>query len=303
MSKKKSQEEYENEVKIINPNIKVIENYKGNKYSILHKCKIDGYEWYALPSNILRGHGCPKCYGNISYTQEEYIAKVYKINPNIQVLGRYIKNNISILHKCLIDNYEWMAKPNNILNGTGCPKCAGTIKKSQEEYISQVNKVNRMIKVLGEYVNQNTKISHQCLKCNHIWEATPSNILSGRGCPVCHESKGEKKCKEIFDKYNIKYISQYTFNDLIGDYNILLKFDFGILNNNNELQILIEYDGDFHFRKVYKTQKFELQQKYDKMKNQYCKYHNIKLIRISYLDFDKIEDIILSLKEGEKICE
>lgn len=39
---------------------------------------------------------------------------------------------------------------------------------------------------------------------------------------------------------NISFCEQYSFKDLIGDYN-LLKFDFAILDTNNDIICLIEY--------------------------------------------------------------
>ena len=61
MAKRKTHEEYVQEMSIINPNIDVIEEYINSDTKILHKCKIDGYEWYAYPTHMVRGHGCPVC--------------------------------------------------------------------------------------------------------------------------------------------------------------------------------------------------------------------------------------------------
>lgn len=57
----KTHEQYVNQVKVINPNIIVIGNYINSHTPILHKCLIDGNEWYAEPSNILSGCGCSQC--------------------------------------------------------------------------------------------------------------------------------------------------------------------------------------------------------------------------------------------------
>lgn len=45
----------------INLNIEVLGVYVNAHTSILHRCKIDGYEWFATPNGILSGGGCPKC--------------------------------------------------------------------------------------------------------------------------------------------------------------------------------------------------------------------------------------------------
>lgn len=57
----KTHDQYINELKDVNPNMTVIETYKGANTSILHKCLIDGNEWYSTPKNILSGNGCPQC--------------------------------------------------------------------------------------------------------------------------------------------------------------------------------------------------------------------------------------------------
>lgn len=90
-----------------------METYIDSRTNILHRCKIDGYEWMAKPANILTGYGCPKCSGCIKKTHQEYVDRVKKINPNIDVLGEYNGRHKKILHKCKIDGYKWCATPNS----------------------------------------------------------------------------------------------------------------------------------------------------------------------------------------------
>ena len=59
--RRKTHEEYVLELEKTNPKIEVIDKYINNHKKILHRCKIDGYEWLARPSSILSGQGCPSC--------------------------------------------------------------------------------------------------------------------------------------------------------------------------------------------------------------------------------------------------
>ena len=119
-------------------------------------------------------------------THEDYVNRVAKINPNIEVVGTYINAKTKILHRCKIDGYEWMAAPNNISNGNGCPKCGGNIRYNTELYIDAVNKINENIIVCDEYSGVHTKILHKCRICNNEWMAIPASILNNHtGCPVC----------------------------------------------------------------------------------------------------------------------
>lgn len=49
MSRRKTHEEFLEELNNINPNIEILEKYKGSNIKLLCKCKIDKYEWYATP--------------------------------------------------------------------------------------------------------------------------------------------------------------------------------------------------------------------------------------------------------------
>lgn len=118
-------------------------------------------------------------------THEEYVAKLAKIKPTIEVLGTYVKGNIEISHKCKNCNHEWEIAPHELLKGRQCPKCSLTRKKTHEEYIAEVAKLHPNIKVLGKYINNKIKILHKCQIDNYEWESTPNQILRRRGCPVC----------------------------------------------------------------------------------------------------------------------
>lgn len=132
-------------------------------------------------------------------------------------------------------------------------------------------------------------IKCRCLIDNNIWEARPINLLRGVGCPKCDISKGEKRIIKYLDKNNIYYIyDESYFNDLFGLGGNNLRPDFIIEN----LNIWIEFDGEFHYNDFYKDGSYEALKYHDKLKDEYAKEHGWKLIRIPYWEYDNIENIL-----------
>ena len=143
MGTRKKHEQYVDELAVKNPTIRVVGNYINTKTPIEHYCMKHKIIWNISPSNALKGNGCMECgKEKISTknkrTHEEYVAKVAEINPNIEVIESYIDANTKILHKCKIDGYEWKIRPASILVGEGCPKCAGNINLTNDEYINKL---------------------------------------------------------------------------------------------------------------------------------------------------------------------
>ena len=289
MSRKKTHEEYVLEVNKINPNIEVIGLYIDSKTKIEHRCRIDGHVWPAFSSNILKGHGCSECakrnlHNMFAKDHNDYVNEVLLINPNIEVVGKYINNNTPILHRCIKHDVEWDATPSHILQGYGCAKCKSekiysSKVKDISTYIYEVSNIDKNIDVVGTYVNARTPILHHCKLCGCDWNPTPDNILSGYGCPECRFSKGEKTIKQFLVDNKIDYISQYVFPDCKNFH--ALPFDFYI----PEYNLCIEYDGIQHFEAVDffgGEEALKKQRHNDSIKTEYCINNEIKLLRIRY---------------------
>lgn len=148
----------------------------------------------------------------------------------------------------------------------------------------------------------NKGVKCKCHKCNkedlvevrisHLLGRNHSRIIS---CGCAQESAGELKIRQILEINNIPFQSQYYIND----FSKYAPFDFAILNRNNELVKLIEYDGEQHFKSIKHfggEEQFKKQQEIDKRKNEYCKKQGIELLRIPYMDFDKIDLSYLRIK-------
>lgn len=104
-------------------------------------------------------------------------------------------------------------------------------------------------------------------------------------------SRGEDLIDCLLQKLQLSFLRQYTFEDCTNpDTNYRLKFDFYLPDYNT----CIEYDGEQHFK--YKNngwnnkENFESLLKRDKIKDEYCKKKGIKLIRIPYFDYSKINE-------------
>lgn len=61
--------------------------------------------------------------GRNRMTNDEYIAELNIINPNIEVVGTYVDANTKIEHRCKICGYSWPVKPYSVKEGRGCPNC------------------------------------------------------------------------------------------------------------------------------------------------------------------------------------
>lgn len=139
----------------------------------------------------------------------------------------------------------------------------------------------------------------QCV-CGNIVNIKVDHLLGrchGRAisCGCSNISSGELKIKQLLEENNINFRYQY----IIKDFNKYSAFDFAIFDDaENKLLKLIEFDGEQHFRAVEYfggEEKFKLQKERDKRKDDYCKQNNIKLQRIPYYDYDKIDiDLLLS---------
>ena len=189
-NKKKTQKEYVEEVKIKNPNVTVIGTYINARTKILHKCNICNYEWEIKPSHILNGTCCPNCFSERQKlkrkTHEQFIKDVSIVNNNITIIGIYNGSKNPIECKCNKCGYMWNPTPSDILSGNSCPKCAKNMRKTNDEFVNDMNGINPNIEIIGEYVNANTPIKCKCKICNHQWEPKPTNIYHNKaGCPIC----------------------------------------------------------------------------------------------------------------------
>ena len=111
----------------------------------------------------------------------------------------------------------------------------------------------------------------------------------------CKNSIGELNINKLLSSANIKYISQYTNIELKTENNGFLKFDFAIIDDNNNVKRLIEFDGIQHYEKIDNFfSPLEIIQKRDKIKNLYAKKHKIPLVRIPYYKRDclELEDLL-----------
>lgn len=131
----------------------------------------------------------------------------------------------------------------------------------------------------------------QC-ECGKQISVISDSLLSRHtnSCGCKNFSRGENKIKEILREEEINYKAQFTFSDL-QNHNTPLRFDFAIFENN-KIKCLIEYQGQQHYERVpflQSEEKYQTQITNDILKRQYCKQNNLKLIEISYKDFNKID--------------
>ena len=240
------------------------------KVKIRHnKC---GFIWETRSSDILRGHGCFRCYGTkkITYSQLEKIVEE-KTGGEFEVAqdtANY-RQQICIKHKkCGLIRKTSLA--NFMRNPKGCYHCSST--KTQEEFESEVQELgNSEYSVLGEYFNNSTQIKMRHNICGNEYAVKPIDFLTGSRCPVC-SAKFSNKEKELLSFVQSIYKGEILSNDRH------LGFELDIYLP--EKKVALEFNGNYWHSLAQKDKKYH----YNKSRR--CEDNGIRLIHIFEYEWD-----------------
>ena len=270
--------------------------YNNSKEKILILCNIHG-EFLQIPTIHLKGIGCIKC------KQLENFIKICKLKYGEKYDYKkvnYIGIHTKVIISCKVHG-DFLQTPANHYNYNGCSQCSingSCLKRMMDinEFIIRANLKhnNRYDYSKVKYKNIKSKIIIIC-KIHGDFKQEPKSHLFGQGCPNCI-NKTEGKLLNILQ-------DNYYYSDIITQFKIdncknqkHLPFDFLI----KEHKIIIELDGQQHFKLISNWKSPEEIQKRDKYKMQCANDNDYSVIRIFQEDvwndsfnwFEMLEDSI-----------
>lgn len=127
--------------------------------------------------------------------------------------------------------------------------------------------------------NMGVKTAWLCkCECGRLTKVRGNHLLRGltKSCG-CVSSYGEKQISEILTNKNINFKTQYTIKELKSSHNRCLKFDFALLDNENNMIALLEYQGEQHLLTSKKEFGKQQREETDDLKTNYCYDNNIPL--------------------------
>lgn len=285
---------------------KIIIGNKYNKWTVLKQVKTDSYLcecscFYHTQKIIPRSQllknkrkGCKKCRLMKNHIGETF---GYLTILSIDEKTSIERGRIYINAKCKcgdIHSYEQQTIIKGRVVSCGC--------KKHEIDLSLIGKrfgyltVNKLIG--RKYINKensNSYIEWECIcDCGNKTIVRQGNLLHGStwSCGCIKRSHGEEVIYKFLKNNHFIFKEQYRIDDCR---NILpLPFDFAILNENEELLGLIEFDGKQHFEPFQfngcdtdtSISNYINCAERDRIKTNYCKRKHIKLLRITYEDLE-----------------
>lgn len=274
-------------------------------------CPIHGYFWQIAGAH-LRGIGCKRCaIEDRARIKKEKYKKMFEDRANkvhnfeYNYLSEYVKNKNPMLIEHKKCKTQFWQPPNAHINQQqGCPVCGKekahlNRRNDENEILDKANKIHNYMYdySLVDFSRMQDKVKIKCKKCNEVFEqALDNHVNNKQGCPKCNISNGENVISKYLTEKLFIFIHQKSFKDCINPKTKWkLRFDFYLPDYN----MCIEFDGIQHFEIINRSKDPEKNiknlldcQYRDFIKNQYCLDHNIRLIRISYTDIDRIEEIL-----------
>ncbi len=228
-------------------------------------------------------------------------------NRSAQLIGQTI-NNFKIIGITTL-----RAKDKSIILQCQCINCgniqniASNVLKSGKQFCNQCHdRKSTLIDMTGlkfgklTVLERDLTVEHTGHEQDSFWicKCECGNIKSIRGFSLrnnltyscgCIKSKGEEIITKILTENHINFKKEFTFEDLV--FVNKLRFDFAIFDDNWNLLHLLEFDGPQHYDKNnnYYSENGVIR---DRLKDEYCKNKNIKLIRINYNEEITLERIM-----------
>ncbi len=177
--------------------------------------------------------------------------------------------------------------PKNRANRAGKTKRDNNWKINEIKYIE--NYPIQLLKNLGKQADGKLYGEFKNLETGIIYQSSRNLVQQGKSLGLNGGSKGNNLIAKILKQLDINFYTEYIFKDCINPQtNRPLKFDFYLPDYN----CCVEYDGEQHFKGWRKStnvlESLHKIQYRDNIKNNYCENNKIKLVRIPYIDFNKI---------------
>ena len=201
------------------------------------------------------------------------------------------RSNHCIVWECLCDCGKicYVSSGDLLNNGT---KSCGCQKYNKEMLIKNIigQKFGKLLVL--ERVDKDSDGSYNYLcQCDCGMQKIINGVSLRQGittsCGCINYSIGEKNIAFLLQQNNIPFVKEYSNKEL--QYK---RFDFAILNNNQQVIRFIEFDGRQHYEESNsiweKASSLSERQKRDQIKNEYTLSHNIPLVRIPYWERDNI---------------
>jgi hypothetical protein len=271
--------------------------YQSSKKKVAIRCGEHGV-FQQTPHNHLLGHGCPKCSRSIKVTTEYIVGKFQEKHGDLYdyslfTYSGYKKKSIFLCPR----HGVFATTPAVHLNGKGCVQCRA---KPPGDFIKKA------IEVHGDTYDYHLVLDapHRTVKIScrkhGIFEQRKDHHLSGRGCPKCYKSKGERGIELFLKNHGISFEAEKKFRGCVNPKTGKeLKFDFFVPCR----KLCIEFDGVFHFTEPWGTQStwggnrdisdviVDTQYR-DSIKDRFIENSDLSLLRISYKDMPQLETIL-----------
>lgn len=194
-------------------------NYVSSITKVIIICPEHG-EFQQLPSQHLRGHGCPMCVGyevGKRLTQEEFIERARKIHGDKYDYNRvnYVNAHTPVTIICPTHG-EFQQEPCDHLKG-GCRKCAfDNLRMTQEEFIRRAREIHgdRYDYSKVNYINSNTKVTIIC-PVHGEFQQTPIDHLVGKGCRQCYFQSRRMTTEEFIRKAKEIHGDRYDYSKTV----------------------------------------------------------------------------------------
>ena len=200
-------------------------------------CPIHG-PFPQTPDNHLHGQGCPECGKEKARKSKTYNTEEIIVKFNIKHDYRYDYSNVD--YKGNHEEVEIICKehgpfpqtPGSHLSGSGCPRCVGK-SKTTEELIIQFNKIHDFRYDYTNVVYSGNKTNIEIICPIHgPFPQTPSNHLNGKGCSKC-SGKLISNTQEFIDIANIRHDFKYDYSNV------------NYINTKTKVEIICPIHGPF----------------------------------------------------------
>lgn len=295
-AKRKTNAQFKQEVfDLVGDEYAFLDTYVNQRIKIRVKHNKCNNIYEVTPAHFLQGSRCPYCSKNANKNDVKFKKEVFDLVSDEYVfLDTYVnaRTKLRVKHNTCGNVYK--VAPHEFLKGYHCPYCSSKAKKTDAEFKKEVfDLVGNEYIFLDNYVDAKTKLKVKHNKCGSIYGVTPNAFINGNRCPYCNSSKGELIISKILNKLSIPYEPQKIFEGLRDTQP--LSYDFYVPSQS----ILIEYQGIQHYEPVDHfggRERFNLQQKHDKIKADYAKNHGYNLITVPYTEdtLSKIKKYLLS---------